>query len=41
MQRELHLNTEKVMVLINMGCIASNKILMDAETPTSDEDESN
>lgn len=41
MQRELHLNTEKVMGLLNLARIASNGKVIDAGTPTSDEGESN
>ncbi|XP_023302590.2 sporulation-specific protein 15 isoform X1 [Lucilia cuprina] len=41
MQRELHMNTEKVMGLLNLARIAGNGKMLDAGTPTSDEGESN
>lgn len=41
MQRELHLNTEKVMSLLNLARLAGNAKILDAGTPTSDESESN
>ncbi|TMW47483.1 hypothetical protein DOY81_007434 [Sarcophaga bullata] len=41
MQRELHMNTEKVMGLLNLARITGNGKILDAGTPTSDEGESN
>lgn len=41
MQRELHLNTERVMGLLNLARVASNGKIVDVSTPTSDEGESN
>lgn len=41
MQRELHLNTEKVMDLLNLARVAGNGKMLNVGTPTSDEGESN
>ncbi|XP_075160256.1 microtubule-binding protein cornetto isoform X2 [Haematobia irritans] len=41
MQRELHLNTERVMGLLNLARVAGNGKILDISTPTSDEGESN
>ncbi|XP_019894067.1 golgin subfamily B member 1 isoform X2 [Musca domestica] len=41
MQRELHLNTERVMGLLNLARVAGNGKMLDVSTPTSDEGENN
>ncbi|XP_073837429.1 microtubule-binding protein cornetto [Musca autumnalis] len=41
MQRELHLNTERVMGLLNLARVAGNGKILDVSTPTSDEGENN